>query len=110
MVHLNANLVLWSDKMQRAILWSFTKAKYKTLSVTGSKITWVQNLLYELGCIVKCPMLWCDTLRATYLNVNPIFHIKKKKMKHLKIDIHFVCEGISKATLSFLFFYNISNI
>nr|GEV21484.1 hypothetical protein [Tanacetum cinerariifolium] len=62
--------------------------KYRALASTAAELHWVMSILQELHISLPCPpTLWCDNIGATYLAVNPVFH---QRMKHLKIDLHFV--------------------
>jgi hypothetical protein len=62
---------------------------------------WVQKLLTELK-IHHPPMarLWCDNIGAKYLFANPVFHAR---MKHIKIDFHFVRERVAQKLLDIQF-------
>jgi hypothetical protein len=62
---------------------------------------WMQTLLKELR--VSHPLvarLWCDNLMATYLSANPIFHTR---MKHIKVEFHFVRERVAHKLLEVRF-------
>ena len=62
---------------------------------------WVESLLQELGVTQqRVPILWCDTLGATYLTANPVFHARTK---HIEIDFHFVRERVAAGALEVRF-------
>ena len=66
-----------------------------------AEIMWLQTLLKELT--VPCPLparLWCDNMGAKYLSSRPIFH---GRMKHIKVDYHFVWDQVSKRLLDVRF-------
>jgi len=42
------------------------------------------------------PLLICDNVGATQLSLNPIFH---SRMKHIAIDLHFVCNFVYRGQL-----------
>jgi hypothetical protein len=49
-------------------------------------------LLRELGILQpRQPSLWCDSIGATYLVGNQIFH---RRCKHIEVDYHFVWERV----------------
>jgi hypothetical protein len=66
-----------------------------------TELMWIQTILKEL-CISspQGARLWCDNMGARYLVSNPIFH---DRMKHTKVDYHFVREQISKNLLDVRF-------
>jgi hypothetical protein len=76
---------------------SSTETEYKAPTNATAKVMWVQSLLQELG--VRCPPatnFWCDNMGAKYQTKNPIFH---GRMKHVKIDYHFVRQKVSQELL-----------
>jgi hypothetical protein len=100
-VFFGPNLVSWSAKKQKTVSRSSTKAEYKAMTNATAEIMWVQSVLNELG--VPCPRsarLWCDNMRAKYLASNPIFH---RRMKHVEIDYHFVCDRVLQKLLEVWF-------
>ncbi|GJV37452.1 nucleotide-binding alpha-beta plait domain-containing protein [Tanacetum coccineum] len=73
------------------------KAEYKALADTVAELTWLQDLLHELGIRSSSnPILWCDNLGATYLSANPIFRMRTK---YVEIDYHFVREKVAQGDL-----------
>jgi hypothetical protein len=100
-VFLGHNLILWNAKKQATVSRCSTEADYKSLANATAEIIWVKIVLHELG--VKQPRpayLWCDNLGATYLAINPVFHVRTK---HVKIDYHFVREQVSSKSLDVRF-------
>ena len=56
------------------------------------EILWLQSLFHELEIkIVGCPILWCDSIGVGSLAFNLVFHFRTK---HIKIDVHFICEKV----------------
>ena len=43
------NLISWSSRKQVSVAKSSTEAEYRSMSDTASKITWLVNLLRDLG-------------------------------------------------------------
>ena len=46
---LGPNLVSWSAKRQPTVSHSSTEAEYRALSSTARELTWISNLLRDLG-------------------------------------------------------------
>lgn len=67
---------------------SSTEAEYRAVANAASELSWICNVLTELGvAIPSAPVVYCDNVGATFLCANPIFH---SRMKHIAIDYHFV--------------------
>lgn len=80
-IFLGGNLISWEARKQKTISRSPTKANDGMVSL--------RSLLYEIGIPHhQASRLLCDTYIGTiYLMTNPIFHAR---MKHIKVDFHFV--------------------
>jgi len=46
---LGNNLISWSSRKQPTVAKSSTEAEYRAMSETASEITWIVNLLKDLG-------------------------------------------------------------
>ncbi|KAG7533484.1 hypothetical protein ISN45_Aa08g011120 [Arabidopsis thaliana x Arabidopsis arenosa] len=63
------------------------------MSETTSEITWLVNLLRDLGVPqLQKPELFCDNLSAVYLMANPAFH---PRTKHFATHYHYVREQVA---------------
>lgn len=63
--YLSSNLISWSSKRQFTISKSSTEAEYRSLSETTSELTWLCQILKELGIpLPATPLLLCDNLSA----------------------------------------------
>jgi hypothetical protein len=100
-VFLGSNLVSWSARKQLTVSRSSTEAEYKAIANVAAEIMWIQTLLDELG-IPHPPTasVWCDSLGATYLSANPVFHARTK---HIEVDYHFVREQVTRKQLNVRF-------
>jgi hypothetical protein len=76
---------------------SSEEAEYRALATAGSDIAWIKSLLDELGLTLRAPpLLLCDNVGATQLNLNPVLH---SRMKHIAIDLHFVHDFVHRGQL-----------
>ncbi|OMO94717.1 Integrase, catalytic core [Corchorus capsularis] len=97
LIYLGGNIISWKSTKQRTVGKSSTEAEYKAIANAASEVTWVQNLLTELGLTCSTtPTIHCDNMGATYVSINPAFH---SKMKHVSIDFHFVRDKVNAGHL-----------
>ena len=55
-------------------------------------MTWIMDLLHDLGVFLRSvPKLYCETMSALYMTVNPVMHTRTK---HVEMDYHFVREKV----------------
>lgn len=93
-IFLGDNLVSWSAKRQPTLSRSSVEAEYQGVANVVSESCWLRNLLMELHSpIQKATLVYCDNVSAIYFLGNPVHH---QRTKHIKIDIHFVCEKVSR--------------
>nr|GMD37909.1 retrovirus-related Pol polyprotein from transposon TNT 1-94 [Ipomoea batatas] len=65
-IYFGANVVSWKSSKQRSVCRSSTEAEFRALANSAAKLLWLQNLLFELGILVrKSPVLstllrWCQ--------------------------------------------------
>ena len=97
LLYLGSNVISWRSARQKSVSRSSTKAEYKALANAAFEVSWVQNLLHDLGVATKSPpTLYCDNIGATYLCANPIYH---SRMKHVALDYHFVRQKVTDGSL-----------
>ncbi|XP_019086308.1 PREDICTED: uncharacterized protein LOC109126875 [Camelina sativa] len=91
------NMISWSSKKQQTMSKSSTEAEYRAMSEAASEITWIVNLLQDLGIqLPATPELNCDNLSAVYLTANPSFHARTK---HFVTHYHYVREQVAFGNL-----------
>ena len=91
-VYLGGNLIQRTWKKQKVVFCLSTKLEYKLLAQDTIEILWLQSLFHELEIkIVGCPILWCNSIGVGSLAFNLVFHFRTK---HIKIDVHFICEKV----------------
>ena len=100
-IFLGSNLISWSAKKQSTVARSSTEAEYRSLANTAAELTWICQLLADIGFSLPCqPQLWCDNLSAISLAKNPVFHARTK---HVEIDYHYIREKVLAHELSLHF-------
>ncbi|CAH1423616.1 unnamed protein product [Lactuca virosa] len=89
-VYLGSNITSWKSARQKSMPRSSTEAEYKSIADIAAELSWVQNLLQELGLSLEAPpCLYCDNTGVTYLCANHVYH---SRMKRVALDYHFVRE------------------
>ncbi|GJY35032.1 ribonuclease H-like domain-containing protein [Tanacetum coccineum] len=64
-------------------------AEYRGVANAVAETCWLRNLLRELHTPLSfATLVYCDNVSSVYLSCNPVQH----NMKHIEIDIHFVCD------------------
>ncbi|KAL4559075.1 hypothetical protein LXL04_031208 [Taraxacum kok-saghyz] len=92
-LYLGSNIISWRSARQKLVSRGSTEAEYKALANLASELTWVQNLLHELGISpTQSPTLYCNNTGVIYSCANPIYH---SRMKHVALDYHFVREKVT---------------
>ena len=92
--------VSWKSKKQSTVSKSSFEDEYRALSSAASEITWLIQLLQDLGVDNLRPViLHCDNMSAIHIAKNPVFH---ERTKHIEVDCHFtrdkVLEGLLQLT------------
>nr|GFC00001.1 ribonuclease H-like domain-containing protein [Tanacetum cinerariifolium] len=68
------------------------EAEYRGVANVVAETAWLRNLLRELHSLLSiATLVYCDNVSAVYLSANPVQH---QRTKHIKIDIHFVCDMV----------------
>ena len=85
---LSSPLISWRSKKQTHVARSSTKAEYRALADTTSKLLWLRWLLKNLGVSTSSAIpLYCDNQSAIHIAHNDVFH---ERTKHIEIDCHFI--------------------
>jgi len=79
---------------------STTEAKYCVLALTTSELMWFVHLLKNIGYCVPPSTLYSDNISSIHMAKNPMFH---HRIKHIKIDVHFVHEWVACGVLSLVY-------
>ncbi|GJR03917.1 ribonuclease H-like domain-containing protein [Tanacetum coccineum] len=69
------------------------EAEYLGVANVVAETAWIRNLLRELhSSLSTATLVYCDNVSAVYMSANPVQH---QQMKHIEIDIHFVCDMVT---------------
>ncbi|GKB95483.1 ribonuclease H-like domain-containing protein, partial [Tanacetum coccineum] len=92
-VFLGDNLLSWSAKCQHTLSRFSVEVEYRGVANVVAETTWLRNLLHELHSpLSTATLVYCDNVNAVYMSAN---HVQHQRKKHIKIDIHFVCDMVT---------------
>jgi hypothetical protein len=90
---LGANLISWSSKDQNIISRSSAEVDYRVVVNGVAKACWLRQLLQELHApLMKSTLVYYNNVSTVYVSTNPIQH---QRMKHVKINLHFLREHVA---------------
>jgi len=97
MILLGASPISWKSKKQPTVSKSSPEAEYRAMSQATAEVTWLVQLLSELGVSHLQPAtLRCDNQSTLQIAKNPIFH---ERTKHIEIDCHFTRDKVLEGLL-----------
>lgn len=90
---LGSSPISWKSKKQSLVARSTAESEYRAMALTACEITWLVQLLKDMG-IHKLPptLLNCDNKAALSIAANPVLH---ERTKHIEIDCHYVRDKIA---------------
>ena len=84
--------ISWKSKKQTVVSRSYSESEYRAMASAASEVTWMVNLLQELGVSNLAPVtLNCDNQSAIHIAKNPVHH---ERTKHIEIDVHFTRDKV----------------
>ncbi|KAK8943220.1 hypothetical protein KSP39_PZI009451 [Platanthera zijinensis] len=90
--YFRGHLITWRSKKQSVVARSSAEAKYRSMTVVVSELTWLEGLLDDLGVKLSAPAtLFCDSQAAIHIAKNHVFH---ERTKHIEVDCHFIREKV----------------
>jgi len=101
LVFFGQTAISWKSSKQHTVARSSIEAEYKALADGTAEVIRLQYLLIDLQIRSASALtIWCDNLGATYLSVNPIFHVRTK---HVEVYYHFVRNRVAKKEIQIRF-------
>nr|GEV23085.1 ribonuclease H-like domain-containing protein [Tanacetum cinerariifolium]GEV87762.1 ribonuclease H-like domain-containing protein [Tanacetum cinerariifolium] len=99
-VFLGDNILSCYAKHQVTLSRSSAEAEYRGVANIVAETAWIYNLLYELHTpLFTATLVYCDNVSAVYMSANLVQH---QCMKHIEIDIHFVCDFVASGQVRVL--------
>ncbi|XP_021866805.1 uncharacterized mitochondrial protein AtMg00810-like [Spinacia oleracea] len=90
--------ISWKAKKQQVVARSSAEAEYKALTLTTCEVTWIKQLLKDLGLKHLGPtILKCDNKAAISIAANPVHH---ERTKHVELDCHFIRDKITDGSIA----------
>jgi hypothetical protein len=84
--------VSWKSQRQRTVATSTTEAEYMALYSGTQEITWLKQMLLELGIMDANPtVIFQDNQGSIALAENPVYH---QRTKHIDVKYHFIRKKI----------------
>lgn len=77
---------------------SSVEAEYREIYIATREVTWLRQLLTDLGFKPRTPArLFCDSRSALFIASNPVFH---ERTKHVEIDCHRVHDALKAGLIT----------
>ncbi|GAB2270388.1 N-alpha-acetyltransferase 16, NatA auxiliary subunit [Dionaea muscipula] len=96
-VFVGENLVSWKSKKQSVVAQSSAELEYRAFAHLTSDVTFLRQLLDELGYSApQTTQIWCDDLATIHIASNLVFH---ERTKHIEVDCHFVREKLQDGNI-----------
>ena len=88
--------IAWRSCLQTTVAKSATEAEYYALSNCIDEVTFMKQLLLELGIETETVPIYEDNKGAVDLAGNPVYH---KRVKHIDIRYHAIREKVADGTV-----------
>ena len=90
-------MITWGSKKQTSISLSSTESEYVAMADAAQEVTWLQNLLEDLGYRQQGPTkLYGDNNGALAIAKNPQYH---KRTKHFDTRNHYIRQKVKESEI-----------
>ena len=101
LIMLNGNVITWSSRKQTVVAQSTVESEYIALSEASRQVTWIQNMLIELGLELAIPStIYEDNQGTIKLAENPLI---SKRSKHIAVRYHYIREKLEEGMISLVY-------
>lgn len=100
MIKLSGGVFNWYSHMQKTVALSSTEAEYMALSDCARQCVWIQQLLQELGIIIRPVPICGDNQGSIFMAQNPV---QECRSKDIDIKYHYVHELIAEGKIALYF-------
>ena len=90
----------WNSYAQPTVALSSTEAEYMALSDCSRQVTWIKNLMHELGYNLGPILIAGDNQGSIFIAKNPV---TEKRSKHIDLRYHFIRDRITDKTIEVVF-------
>lgn len=96
-VFLGSSLISWRSKRQKTVSLSSAEAEYRAMTGACCELTWLKQLLENLGVSLQEPaLLHCDNKAALHIAANLVFH---ERTRHIEMDYHYIRDKIQDGSI-----------
>ena len=92
--------ITWQSRAQTTVAHSSTEAKYMALSDCSRQVSWICNIILELGIRLQPVLVYRDNQGSIFIGSNPVQEIHTKD---IDIKYHYVLECIAESKIDMFF-------
>ncbi|MBW0465781.1 hypothetical protein O181_005496 [Austropuccinia psidii MF-1] len=100
LIKINDSLIIWKTCKQSTVSLSSAEAEYKSLTDLTSEILWLRQFCKEIKIAkVKEAIIVHEDKQGCIDTANSDCNTNTKWMKHINIQLHFICEIIANSII-----------
>jgi hypothetical protein len=85
--------ISWMSKRQDVVALSTIEVEYMVATHASKESVWLQRLCSGIGLVQQAVRLYCDSQSAVFLEKNPTYHSKTKR---IDVQYHFVTDMVEE--------------